>query len=206
MVDGVVRQSGGGIWVDSASGVGTTFRIRLPRVRGGTGTLRPVPPPGPASGGSEIILLVEDEPAVRAIARRILAGAGYVVLEAADPQSAGAVIATRGTDIDLLLTDVMMPGGIGPDVAHRLAAVNSRAVVLYMSGYTDDAIRHRDVLEPDVKLMTKPFSAEELLATVRGVLGPETERICESNPAPQSALIPPRRLSVRSADRPDTGS
>jgi two-component system, cell cycle sensor histidine kinase and response regulator CckA len=95
------------------------------------------------------------------------------------------LIATHGVSVDLLLTDVMMPGGSGPDVARMLADANPRAAVLYMSGYTDDIISHRGVLEPGVRLITKPFSAEDLRAAVRTALGPApagTARPTDSRP------------------------
>jgi CheY-like chemotaxis protein len=172
MVEGVVRQSGGDIWVDSEPGAGTTFRLYLPRLRStgevASGRIGNAPTPDP--GGRELILLVEDEPGVREIARRILTGAGYAVLEARNPEAASQIIRERGADIDLLLTDVVMPGGTGPDVARMLAQVKPDASVLYMSGYPDDAISHRGVLEPDVTLIGKPFSAASLLAAVRSVL------------------------------------
>ena len=170
MVEGVIRQSGGAIWVESEPGVGTTFRVYLPRLSS-AGEIRVVQPePLLDPGGDELILLVEDEPGVRAFARRILHGAGYSVLEARNPESAFAIIAERGEEIDLLLTDVVMPGGTGPDVARRFRSVKADAPVLFMSGYTDDAISHQGVIEPGVTLITKPFGSEQLLATVRAVI------------------------------------
>jgi two-component system cell cycle sensor histidine kinase/response regulator CckA len=171
MVDGVVRQSGGHLWVDTEVGVGTTFRIQLPRVLADNGAPPPVAALSRDPGGHEVILLVEDERGVRQFASQTLDRAGYRVLEASGPAAAALIIEERGADIDLLLTDVVMPGGTGPQVAHMLESANARAVVLFMSGYTDDAISHQGVLEPGVTLIAKPFSAEALLAAVRSVLG-----------------------------------
>jgi PAS domain S-box-containing protein len=171
MVDGVVRQSGGQLGVETEPGHGTTFRILFPRVLDATLPPRPAASLGPDPGGHEVILLVEDEPGVRQFARQTLRRAGYEVLEASGPGAARLIIDERGSEIDLLLTDVVMPGGTGPEVARLLASRNAAAAILYMSGYTDDAISHQGVLEPGVTLVSKPFSAEQLRAAVRGILG-----------------------------------
>jgi PAS domain S-box-containing protein len=171
MVDGVVRQSGGHLDVETEPGRGTTFRILFPRSTDG------ITPPAPTAtssrdpGGDEVILLVEDEPGVRQIACQTLDRAGYRVIEASGPVAAAVIIKNRAAEIDLLLTDVVMPGGTGPEVARLLGSLNPEAAILYMSGYTDDAISHQGVLEAGVTLVSKPFSAEELLAAVRLVLG-----------------------------------
>jgi PAS domain S-box-containing protein len=171
MVDGVVRQSGGHLDLETEPGHGTTFRILFPR------STDDIAPPVPIAtfardpGGDEVILLVEDEPGVRQIARQTLDRAGYQVIEASGPAAAAVIIRDRAAEIDLLLTDVIMPGGTGPEVARLLGSLNPQAAILYMSGYTDDAISHQGVLEVGVTLVSKPFSAEELLAAVRAVLG-----------------------------------
>ncbi len=169
-VDGVVRQSGGDIWVDSTLGAGTTFRVHFPRVPDQAAAADPASASGPDPGGHETILLVEDEPGVREITRRILRRAGYRVLEAEHPAAAAVIINDHAQEIDLLLTDVVMPGGMGSDVARMLRAVNDRAPVLFMSGYTDDTISHKGILDPGVSLIVKPFSSDRLLTEVRGAL------------------------------------
>jgi DNA-binding NtrC family response regulator len=124
----------------------------------------------PATGGRETILVVDDDESVRALVRRILEGQGYTVVDADGPVA--AVVAARAhTDgIDLLITDVVMPGQSGRDLAMDLAGVLPGLRVLYMSGYTRDAIVHRGILDPGIHFVSKPVSAEALLRTVREVL------------------------------------
>ena len=167
MVDGIVRQSGGHIWVYSEPGLGTTFKIYFPQ-ESVEGEIRShVPAPEPVAAGTPTVLLVEDETGVRALARRFLAAAGYTVLEAAGPAEARELIAAHAPSIDLLLTDIVMPGGGGPEIARALAAANPVAGVVYMSGYSDETITHHGVLEPGTALLHKPFSRERLLQAVR---------------------------------------
>jgi CheY-like chemotaxis protein len=168
-VYGIVKQSGGNIWVYSERGKGSTFKIYLPLVKeAGAGTDAAAQPPV-LPPGTETILLVEDEPMVRKAAHRILAGAGYRVVEAGDPAEAlGRVKDADG--IDLLLTDVVMPSMSGRELSERLREQKPDLRVLYMSGYTENAIVHHGVLEANVLLLPKPFTRESLLQMVRKAL------------------------------------
>jgi two-component system cell cycle sensor histidine kinase/response regulator CckA len=127
--------------------------------------------------GSETILLVEDEEALRALANTCLVSRGYKVMEAASPADARRIIADHPTRIHLLLTDVVMPGASGPELARLLREINPQLKVLFMSGYTGDLLAQHGVLEPGILLLEKPFSMDSLLATVREALGaPEKSR------------------------------
>ncbi len=165
-VFGIVKQSRGSIWVYSESGHGSTFKIYLPRVDAAAD--RPVPAASPV-GGSEIILLVEDEPQVRAVVRRALERSGYAVLVASDPIDA-LRIADETADIDLLLTDVVMPQMNGRELAERVRARRPDTRVLFMSGYTDDAILRHGVLDEGVPFLQKPVTPGSLTRSVRQTL------------------------------------
>ncbi len=167
-VYGIVRQSGGHVLVYSEPGAGTTFRVYLPQVSDAP-PQHPVPAPAPRRG-SETILVAEDEPAVRNLARRILEAQGYTVMSAADAEEALALSRAFQGSIHLLLTDVIMPGLSGPQLAHRIIQERSATRVLYMSGYTDAAIVHHGVLEPGIWYLQKPFSPVGLAEKVREVL------------------------------------
>jgi two-component system cell cycle sensor histidine kinase/response regulator CckA len=168
-VYGIVTQSGGHIWVYSEPGRGTTFKIYLPRVYEDT-AVADTHAAAHAHGGSETILLVEDEAAVRRLARRVLEGAGYRVMEAAGPQEALAV--ARGTPdaIQLLLSDVVMPGSGDVLLYDELTADRPSLKVLYMSGYADETMVQRGWLSSDMPYLPKPFTAHELVRKVREVL------------------------------------
>jgi signal transduction histidine kinase len=168
-VFGIVKQSGGSIYVESELGRGTTFRIYLPA----TDELEGEPSqrvPAAALDGSETVLLVEDDEQVRAVTRLILARKGYRVLEARDGLEALKLAEAAGDPLDLLLTDVVMPNMGGRELADRLLALRPGLPVLYMSGYTDDAIVHHRVLDPGVMLLQKPVTPDALLRKVRAVL------------------------------------
>ncbi|HEY0729182.1 MAG TPA: ATP-binding protein [Pyrinomonadaceae bacterium] len=171
-VYGIVKQSGGNIWVYSEEGRGTTFKIYFPQVREEAEEYRRVTAKAEAPRGSETILLVEDADWVRKLARQLLERAGYRVVEASGAEEAIRIIetSTNGTKIDLVLTDVIMPGMSGNDMSKHLLAQRPDLPVLYMSGYTDDAIVQHGVLEPGINFIQKPFSPDALALKVREVL------------------------------------
>ena len=159
MVHGIVRQHGGAIHVRSVMGGGTTFEIYLPQVEtaADTGAVDDTGTPPPATG-QETILLVEDESDVRALAREVLERQGYTVLEASDGVQAVAVFEKEGKRIDLILTDVVMPRMSGREMVDRVRATRPDLRVLYMSGYTGDAIVRHGVLDASLLLLGKPFT------------------------------------------------
>jgi CheY-like chemotaxis protein len=165
---GIVRQAGGHIGVYSEPGVGTTMKVYFPRVAG-TGTVE-VPAQEPFALGNETLLLVEDDKAVRAITRRMLDAQGYKVLEAEDGPSALEILKRHGGRLDLLLTDVVLPGMGGREVAERARAILPDIKVLFTSGYTDDIILQHKLLEHDVALLQKPFTPRMLAQKIRSVL------------------------------------
>jgi signal transduction histidine kinase len=169
-VYGIVKQHEGYVAVDSEPGHGTTFRIYLPRAAGHIATIRPRAAAGQPTRGAETILLVEDEAEVRALAREIIEQQGYTVLEAASGIEALSICGHRPGPIDLLLTDVVMPQMSGRELADRLVSARPDMKVLYMSGYTDDAIVHHGVLDLGKAFLQKPFKAESLARKVREVL------------------------------------
>jgi CheY-like chemotaxis protein len=168
-VYGVVRQGGGHLVVDSEPGRGTTFRIYLPRIDGDAAG-------GPDAGGqslprgTETVLLVEDEEAVRTLTRQALAACGYRVLEAADGAQGLHLAELQGGRFDLLVTDLVMPRMGGRELAERLTAMRPGVKVLYLSGYTDDAVVRQGVLEAQAHFLQKPFSVQALARKVRAVL------------------------------------
>ncbi len=170
-VYGIVKQSGGFIWVYTELGRGTVFKIYLPRVDAATETLAGAAGSrAPATRGTETVLLAEDEAPVRSVARQVLERHGYTVLEAPSAEAALDIADRYSGPIHLLLTDVVMPGLSGRDLAVRLATRRPEARVIYMSGYTDDAITRHGVLEPGLAYIQKPFTADTIVQKVREVL------------------------------------
>src|SRR5690349_581069 len=171
MVYGIVKQSGGNIWVYSEEGRGTTFKIYFPRVTAEAEEYKRMNGSVEAPKGCETILLVEDAELVRNLARQVLEGAGYRVLEAANAEAAIDLCERiNGDRIDLLLTDVIMPGMSGNEMSRVLLARQPGMPVLYMSGYTDDAIVQHGVLEAGINFLQKPFTPGALASKVREVL------------------------------------
>jgi CheY-like chemotaxis protein len=168
-VYGIVEQSGGHISVSSEPGSGSVFRLFFPRVEA-------VAPPVRAQTvaashpGTETILLVEDERALRGLGRRILAAAGYRVLEAESGQDAIALLAAHDGPVHLLLTDVVMPGMNGRELADRVKAERPELRVLYTSGHTNDAIFRHGVLDDPRHFLAKPYRPAQLKAKVRELL------------------------------------
>jgi len=172
-VYGIVKQSSGYIWVYSEVGKGTTFKVYLPRVAEPAETLAAAPRAPKPRGGTETVLLVEDEELVRALARRTLARAGYQVLEASNGGEALLALERHQGPVHLMVTDVVMPGLNGRELAARLKPLRPEMKVLYVSGYTDRAIAHQGVLEPGVAFLEKPFAPDGLARKVREVLDGE---------------------------------
>jgi hypothetical protein len=168
-VMGIVQQSGGTIWVSSRLGAGTTFEIHLPVANGDAAAVLPAEPTTDV-GGTETILLVEDDPQVRTLARTILRRYGYHVLEAQSGGDAVLIGEKYAAEIALLLTDVVMPRVSGRELAERLSIARPSLRTLYMSGYTDDEVVRRGVLEADVAFLQKPFTAQTLARAVRDTL------------------------------------
>jgi signal transduction histidine kinase/ActR/RegA family two-component response regulator len=166
----IAKQSSGHIWVYSEEGVGTTFKIYLPRSREAVQAAAPERQMANMPTGDETVLLVEDDEAVRDLARRVLQSQGYTVLEAQDGQEALLVSTHHEGTIHLLLTDVIMPGISGKGLADQLGQARREMRILFMSGYSDEAIVHHGVLEPGVAFLQKPFSPLALAQQVRQVL------------------------------------
>jgi CheY-like chemotaxis protein len=168
-VFGLVKQGGGHIWVYSEPGAGSTFKIYLPRI---DAPVTPVAerPAANVTTGNETILLVEDDPQVRGVACHALRQAGYCVVEAANGGEALLACEQHGAAIHLLLTDVVLPRMSGRQLAARLKAMRPRMNVLFMSGYTDEAVSQHGILESDVAYFQKPITPEKLRRKVREVL------------------------------------
>lgn len=167
-VYGIVKQTGGYIWAESEPGKGTSFDIYFPRVKEEAHAQRPAPP-SEVRGGREAILLVEDEAMIRILVSNVLGGYGYVVYEADDAEHAEDIIEARGGEIDLIITDVVLPGMSGKDLVERLAGAHPGIPALFMSGYTRDVMESHGV-PTGVPFLQKPFSPEALLLIVREVL------------------------------------
>ncbi|PYR28633.1 MAG: hypothetical protein DMF98_02325 [Acidobacteria bacterium] len=169
-VYGIVKQSGGYIWVYSELGHGTTFKVYLPVADEAPQSLAPVEPSARALRGSETILVVEDEPAVRQLTRVLLERAGYRVIPAANAHEAIERFGAAGGEIDLVITDVVMPGASGPALLKYLTERRPNLKVLFMSGYADDAVPTLGRLDKDAVFLQKPFTGERLIKKVHEVL------------------------------------
>jgi PAS domain S-box-containing protein len=173
-VYGIVKQSGGYIWVYSEVGRGSSFKVYLPRVEQAPEALPAVKPASGQERGTETILLVEDQPQVRELARMALSEKGYTVLVASSPKDAESACARHSAEIHLLLTDLIMPGITGRELAKRLTARHPKMRVLYMSGYTYGITTQtgvqRGMLEDGVAFLQKPFTPSALSEKVREVL------------------------------------
>ncbi|MGB8990391.1 MAG: ATP-binding protein, partial [Candidatus Sulfotelmatobacter sp.] len=195
-VYGIVKQSGGYIWVNSEPGKGTSFKIYLPRI-----AERAEPAQVVASNesaftepGTETILLAEDEANLRYLARQFLEKQGYKVIEAADGAVAMQIAVAHEGVIHLLLTDVIMPGMNGRELAQRISEIRPQTKVLYMSGYTENVIGHNGTLDAGVRLLQKPFTLRDLKSKVREVL--------DSTPFPQDAVKPVRNAAAARGPEP----
>jgi nitrogen-specific signal transduction histidine kinase len=167
-VYGVVKQSGGTIDIQSTRGEGTTFRIYFPRSEAQAATSAPPVPPPAVAGRSESVLLVEDQEMVRRVARIMLESAGFKVIEAHD--GVEALELATASPVDLLITDVIMPGVGGVELAARLLERNPKLPVLYVSGYAASRIVQGTPIDPSVNLLQKPFTSNELLGRVAKLL------------------------------------
>jgi CheY-like chemotaxis protein len=169
VVYGIVKQSGGSLFVYSEPGRGSTFKIYLPRTDAPE-SKEQMTALDAAAGGSEIVLLVEDEQALRAIVAETLRMAGYTVLEASDPKEALVVAAQSQPPIQLVITDVVLPGQSGPETANQIRNAQPGVRVLLMSGYTDRLLDGNALVEPGTPFLSKPFTIDALLRKVRAVL------------------------------------
>ena len=178
-VYGIVKQSGGYIWVYSEPEKGTTFKMYLPCIEEMADAAPARHETVEMPQGMETVLLVEDEPLVRRLAARVLREQGYTVLEAADGEEALRVAQNHAAEIQLLLTDVVMPRMSGREVAEHLFRMRPRMRVLYTSGYTENSIVHHGVMDDGVAFLQKPFKPDALARKVREVLD-GTEQASES--------------------------
>jgi two-component system cell cycle sensor histidine kinase/response regulator CckA len=176
-VYGIVKQSGGFIWVYSEPGLGTTFKIYLPRVGAGIGAPTNGDRPPTAEGGSETILVVEDEEMVRGLASRSLREHGYTVLEARHGTDALRQLDSRPSGVDLVITDVVMPEMGGRELGRRLKSLRPSMPVLFMSGYTGADVIQRGLMDPDAPFQQKPFGPDGLARKVREMLDQARARL-----------------------------
>jgi CheY-like chemotaxis protein len=176
-VYGIVKQSDGHIWTYSEPGRGTTFKIYLPAVHQPAEILTPVKSDADSPRGTETVLVVEDEPALRKLTMRVLKSRGYEVLSAENASSTLELVRQYGHTIDLLLTDVVMPDMTGPDLVSRIRELRPELKVLYMSGYSRNVMVEQGVLAVDSNLIVKPFSSAALLTKMRAVLDHDAKQL-----------------------------
>jgi PAS domain S-box-containing protein len=203
-VYGIVKQSGGYIWVYSEQGKGTTFKVYFPRVAEIAETpvqVAALVEPVAAEPGTETILLVEDEANLRYLARQFLEKQGYRVIEAADGAVAMQIAVAHEGVIHLLLTDVIMPGMNGRELAQRVSEIRPNTKVLYMSGYTEKVIGHNGTLDAGIRLLQKPFTLRDLKTRVREVLDatPSIEEV--SMPVQTAHVVAAQQLPLSRAQR-----
>jgi CheY-like chemotaxis protein len=167
---GIVKQSGGHISAYSEVGRGTTFKIYLPVTQEEAGSPEPAVHENFVPRGGETILLVEDEESLRGVTQEYLANKGYQVFAAADFQTAMEISGDATVHFDLLMTDVVLPGASGPKLADRLAQSRPNMKVLFVSGYTADALVHGDLHRTDFAFLSKPFSLNTLARKIRSIL------------------------------------
>ena len=170
-VYGIVKQNDGFISVDSQKEQGTTFRIYFPRHHGPVSDLPREDNDTLLPGQGETVLVVEDEEAVLELTHSMLVGLGYTVKSAGSPEEALRLAREYDGEIDLLITDVIMPGMNGKTVAEKIGQARPTMKLLFMSGYTADVIAHRSMLDPGVEFISKPFTIQQLSVKVRQVLG-----------------------------------
>jgi PAS domain S-box-containing protein len=190
-VYGVIKQSGGYIWVESGPGRGASFKIYLPRVEGAALDQPESVAPRQKAHGPRTILIAEDEASLRKLTSNTLKKLGYTVLEAPDAAEAIRIAGLLASKIDLLLTDVVMPGMSGRELAQRLAATRPETKVLYMTGYTDGAIAEHGVLEAGISILRKPFTQAQLMRSLDGIFESQPD-----TPAP----ITPKETKEESHD------
>jgi CheY-like chemotaxis protein len=169
-VYGIVAQSGGQVFVTSEPGAGSTFTIYLPVHHAEVDAVAARPPRAPVRGGAETVLLVEDEALVRQLTHEILRRNGYRVLEAADGVEALAVVREYAGHIDLMLTDVVMPRMSGHELVEQARPVRPDMRILYVSGYSEEAIARQGQLTQGIELLSKPFTPGVLTAKIRELL------------------------------------
>jgi two-component system, cell cycle sensor histidine kinase and response regulator CckA len=175
MVYGIIKQNNGFIDVESEVGKGTTFRIYLPRSTDETGQSREERENQKPKARTETILLVEDDEAILDIAKSILERLGYHVLPMKSPKQAVGLVESNGKQIDLLITDVVMPEMNGKELANKITALKPGIKCLYMSGYTADVIAHRGILDEGLDFIQKPFKIRDFSNTVRKILHGEID-------------------------------
>jgi two-component system cell cycle sensor histidine kinase/response regulator CckA len=168
-VHGIVTRSGGSVGVYSEIGKGTSFKVYFPRAEAADTVVEERAPVVQARAGTQTVLVVEDEDGLRELARRLLLRQGYTVLVAANADEALRLFEADQV-IDVLLTDVVMPGASGPELTRQLAEQRPALKVIYMSGYTEEGIVHHGVLKPGIAFLQKPFTAETLGQKIREVL------------------------------------
>ena len=169
-VYGIVKQSNGFIWVYSEPGKGTTFKVYLPRIEGDGAVPQTEIAPEEKLEGTETILVVEDDDTVRELVQRIFHEYGHSVIEACNGEEGLQICAQQAGEIDLLLTDVVMPGMNGPELAEYVTSMKDGIKVLYMSGYADRAISHNGLVKEEIQFLQKPFTPDELLRKTRASL------------------------------------